>query len=487
MSIKYKWFRNNSQIDHLLKPNTQELEEAPQNELREEIRTADLWKLMFKLTPVAILSMSINSINTFVDALFIGQYIGEIALAAVSLAFPLAFITNSVAAMIGVGGSSLLSRAIGANDLEIQAKTFGTITVLSIVCSAFLTIVSWYFAEWMIASLGGTGEVLRLGTLYYRTLILGAIFQIFSVGVNLLIRAEGKIKEAMTFAIISTVLNMILTPIFLGYLDWGIAGAAWASILSAVVFSIMNIWYYWADQTSYRVDRSYFRLELKLVRPILAVGVSAMMLQLMFVLQQIVVFKSLAVHGTDRDIAFMGACYRILILLLVPGFGFSTALQPVAGINFGANDYGRVKKAFWVFTSGSAILLFILWSSAMLFPQVVLGWMLPDYNFTDLDLLNFRLMMAPCMLFPFFFMGFILFQSIGNYKTAGMLMVSREVLFFIPIVLLLPIWYGVTGIYATTIPQNVITFLVVGFVLWQLFNKWSAIQLVHKPVKKTSV
>lgn len=441
--------------------------------LREEIRTENMWRLMAKLAPVAVLAMSINSINTFVDALFIGQFLGEKALAAVSLAFPLAFLTNSFAAMLGVGGSSLLSIAIGANDEKTQRKIFGTIVLLSIIVAIPLTAFGWFFAKDMIAAIGGEGEVLELGTIYYQTLVLGAFFQIFAVSVVMLIRAEGKIKEAMNYGIIITIVNMILNPIFIGYFEMGVAGAAYASILAMMLYAAIDVWYFATKRASYQVDLTWFKLEEKLTKPIISVGVSAMMLQLMFVVQQIVVFKMIEKYGDDWDIAFMGACYRIMFLMLVPGFGFSTAMQPVAGINYGAGDYARVKKSFWVFTIGSTVLTTVLMIVVELFPTQILGLMLPDATFSEADILNIRIFMSPGFMFSMFFMGIILFQSIGDAKTAGIVMVLREIVFFIPIVIILPIWLGIMGIYATSIIQNIITLSIVIYLVRKVFNKWN--------------
>jgi putative MATE family efflux protein len=400
--------------------------------LREEIRKDDMWRLMAKLTPVAVLAMSINSINTFVDAVFVGQYLGENAVSAISLAFPLSFLSNAFAAMIGIGGSSLLSRAIGANDKETQKKIFGAAVVLAITVSLILTVLGYVFAESVIASIGGKGEVLRLGVLYYRAIVLGSFFQILAVSLNMIIRAEGNLKDAMTFAMIATISNIIMNPIFIGYFKMGIEGSAYATILSMIFSSVISISYFATRRASYEVDLTYYKFEAKLMRPIITVGISAMMLQLMFVIQQIVVFKMIDVYGDDWDRAFMGACYRVLILMLVPGFGFSSAMQPIAGINYGANDYARVKEAFWKFSLGSTMLTTVLLLIFLVFPNFVLGLMLPNVAFKAEDIYNFRLMMSPGFMFSFFFMGIVFFQAIGNAKVAGGVMLLRELVFFVP-------------------------------------------------------
>ncbi|MEM6321407.1 MAG: MATE family efflux transporter [Bacteroidota bacterium] len=455
---------------------------ATANPLTQEILSESLWKLMVKFSLPAIIAMSINSVNTFVDALFIGQYVGQDALAAVSLAFPLVMITNGLASMIGIGASSLLSRAIGANQEQIQQRIFGVSTVLTVICSAVLMAVGLFFAEELIGLMGGTGEIQEMGAYYYRILLFGAFFRIYGVVLNVLIRAEGKIKEAMIYGIISTLLNIILNPLFIAYYEWGIAGAAWSTNVAMLLFTMIGVWYFVKRKANYDIDFTYWRLDKTMMRPILSVGVSAMMLQIMFVVQQIFVFRSIVHYGaghpapydSDFHTALMGANYRIMILMIMPIFGFSQAFQPVAGINYGAEVYERVKSGFIIFTRASTIALLFLWILEMLFPEVILGWMLPDATFRSQDILNFRIQMCSYPVFPFFFMGITLFQSIGNAKTAGYMLVARELGLFVPFVLLLPYLYGVDGIYHAIAPTNFIVFVVTIFLIRKEFKKWEA-------------
>lgn len=440
--------------------------------LSQSILHDDLWKLMRRLSLPAILGMSINGINAFVDALFVGQFEGQQAVAAVSLAFPLMMITNGFSAMIGVGASSLLSRAIGAGDRALQARIFPTLVSLSVLVSALLTGLGVWFAPELIGFLGGTGEILTLGVVYYRIMMIGAFFRIFAVAANTLIRAEGKIKEAMRMMIIATVLNMVLNPLFLGLFGWGVAGAAWATVAAMAALSVFDLLYFLGGRASFPVDLSSFRLEGRVLRPILSVGVSAMMLQIMFFVRQTFVFKSLAYYGTDWDLALMGASYRILLLTIFPSFGFAQALQPVVGISYGAGDTARARRAFRIFNLSSTVLMLGLWAVILLFPEPILGLMLPDADFSARDLFNFRMMMATLPAFPIFFMATTLFQSVGHARAAAFLLVSRELLFFIPIVLVLPLFFGADGVYYAGVPVNILVFgLTVGMVGWQ-FRKW---------------
>ncbi len=442
--------------------------------LRENILTDNLWRLMLTMSLPAIIAMSVNAVNTFVDGLFVGQYVGQNALAAISLVLPLTMITNGISALVGTGASSLLSIAIGSGDLDIQKKVLGTMTLLSVIFSIVLTILGWYYAPNLLAMMGGTGEIQDLGVIYYRIILIGSFFRIYAVAANVLIRAEGKIREAMTYSIITTLVNIVLNPIFIVYFDMGVAGAAWATVVAMIVFTLFDMWYFYiGKRTSYPIDLTSFSLEKKLLKPIFAVGLSAMTLQVMFFVQQVVVFRSIAHYGTDWDIAFMGACYRIFLIALVPGFGFAQAMQPIVGINYGANAYARVKKSFRIFTVSYTVFLLLTWGFIMIYSRTSLGWMLPDATFSDQDILNFRMMMSSMPIFPYFMMTTTMFQSIGNAKLAGWATVGREILLFIPIVLILPIWFGVPGIYATLIPVNVIMVLIS---VWMVRREWAKME-----------
>ena len=223
------------------------------------------------------------------------------------------------------------------------------------------------------------------------------------------------------------------------------------------VFSLLNAWYFYiAKKASFPVVFTSFSLEGKLLKPIFNVGLSAMMLQFMFFLQQVVVFRSIAHYGDDYDITFMGACYRVLLLVILPGYGFAQAMQPIVGINFGAGLYARVKKAFRSFMVAYTIMLLIILAFAIVFPRVTLAWMIPDTEFSQVDILNYQIMMSCLPLYPYFLMTTTLFQGIGEGRAAAFLLVARTALFFIPLTLLLPLWYGISGIYMAWLPVSLI-------------------------------
>ncbi len=443
------------------------------NALRQDILSKSIWSLMANFSVPAIIAMSINSLNTFIDALFIGQYVGQEALAAVSLAFPLTMLTNAGAVMISFGGSSLLSIAIGSNQIDVQQKIFGSVTILSLIISSVLTVFGLTFAEELIELMGGSGNLITLGAEYYRIMMIGALVRVYGVVLNNLIRAEGKMNEAMYYLIFATVLNIVLNPLFIVVLDWGISGAAWSTVVAMIILTITGLIYFLRGRQNYPLDMSYWRLEKSITKPVLSVGVSAMMMQIMFLVQQVFVFRSVAHYGDDWNIAFMGACYRIMILMIMPIFGFSQALQPIVGINYGAQSLARVKEAFTIFAKASTFMLFIFWVLELSFPRVILSWMLPEVTFTPTDIMNFRIQMLSYIVFPFFLMGITMFQSMGKARMAGFMLMSRELALFLPFVLVLPLFFGVNGIYYSMAPVNLIIFFAAAYLVRNEFKTWT--------------
>lgn len=445
---------------------------ATESKLTQDILRSDIWSLIRRFSLPAIIGMSINGINAFFDGLFVGQFVGETAVAAISLAFPLTFITGGISASIGVGGSALLSQAIGSGDEQRQQSILGTCTGLSLVASILLMALGITFAPEMIGMLGGEGEVLTLGVLYYRITLIGAFFRIHAVALNMLIRAEGKVALAMYMSMSAAIINIVLNYILMGILDMGIAGAAWATVIAMTALTVMGYAYFLMGKANYKVKAFSLNFDWALSKPMLAIGISAAMLQIMFFVQQSVVFVLIDKYGGDWDIAFMGTCYRVMMLMVFPSFGFAIAFQPVAGINFGAKIYDRVSEGFYKFLIVATIAMVVPWGLVMMAPAVVIGWVLPDATISSHDVFNFRMFVATLPIFPAFFIGTTLFQAIGKARIAGILTVVRDLVLFLPAALILPTFFGVSGIYYTGIPINIISVILVYIIVKKTFVEW---------------
>ncbi|MEG4005566.1 MATE family efflux transporter [Microcoleus sp. Pol11C1] len=443
-----------------------------QTKVADEILQGNLIQLMLKLSAPGILGMLLIALNSFLDALFAGRLIGESALAAISLALPLTTIVIGCALSVGIGSASVLSRAIGAGDINTQSKIFGTFTVMSLIISFFITIIGYGFGDQLISFMGAEGEIASLGAEYFKTYILGAVFLVLAVGSSQLIKSEGRIGLATGFAAISVLTNTILNPIFVAVFHWGIRGIALATVVSSIVYASVILTYFICGKSSTPVQLKKLTLSVDLAKPIVSVGLSVLIMDLMGIVQQIVIFRSIAYYGTDTDIAFAGATLNLYSLAVTPVYGFVYALQPVIGINYGAGNYHRMKKSYLIFGIGGTILLSIIWLPLQLFPATFLSLLLPKVAFIANDLLNFRIITILLPLMSFVFCSITLFQSIGNGKIAGIIVVARQVFLFIPVVLILPLFIGINGIYYSLIAVDILVSLVVAFFTWKEFDRF---------------
>lgn len=436
-----------------------------------DLKNDDLWKLLWQMSLPGILGMLVLSINTFVDSLYVGHFIGAEALAGVSLYFPISIITSSFIVLICSGGASILSRAIGSGDEEVQKKLFNTIFTLSILTSILLTLTGLIFSKTLIGMMGGTGKMLEYGASYFRTCAMGSFFTVTSLTLSALIRAEGKIKQAMIYTAVSVVLNIVLAPILIHVFSFGIEGAAWASNIGMLVYFLLAANYFISGTPSFKTGKLTLTINKELTKSILSIGFSSFLLQAGNFIRQTFIFKSVAYYGTDSDVAYFGAVFRIFAIAVTPVFGILQALQPIVGINYGAGNYARCTRSVTVFRIGGGLFLFFIWIPLLLFPQGILSIMLPDAIFSANDLTNFRIILITMPLLPIASSGIIYFQAIGKGKMSSILSFGRELILFIPLILLFPFLYGVNGVYYGIAIENAMYILIMLIVTLYEFNK----------------
>lgn len=444
-----------------------------------DLKSDDLWKLLWQMSLPGILGMLVISINTFIDSLYVGHFIGTEALAGVSLYFPIAVLTTSFTVLICSGAASLMSRAIGAENKEKQKTIFYTAFTLAVIVSVALTLIGFFLSATIISWMGGTGKMLDFGSRYYKCCSLGSFFTVTGLTLNALIRAEGKMKQAMVFTGISVLVNAILAPLLICFFNFGIAGAAWASNIAMMIYLFLVITYFSKHKPSFQLAKYRLQLDMQLSRDMITIGLSSFLLQAGNFIRQTIIFKSVAHYGNDQDVAFFGAVFRIFSIAVTPVFGILQCLQPIVGINYGAGNYQRCAKSVTVFRIGGGIFLVMLWIPLLLFPQPVLSLILPDYLVTAGDLFHFRILFLTMPLLPIASSGIIYFQAIGKGSISSSLSIGRELLLFTPIILLIPSFYGVSGIYYGIAMENAIYILFVSIFTFYKFNKLRSLQLVQ--------
>lgn len=444
-----------------------------------DLKNDNLWKLMRVMALPGIIATILISLNTFIDSFYIGYFIGANALAGVSLVIPLTIFTTAVMVMIASGSASVLSRAIGSGDKLTQRKVISTLFTMSIIASFFLMLIGYFLADQLLLVMGAAGQVLRYGADFYQTWSLGVFFTIFGLSANSLIRAEGKIKQAMFFSVIAVLINVILAPLFIHYLHLGIRGAALASSVAMMVYALLTLNYFKSGKASFETGKIGWLWDITMLKSIVAVGFSAFFIQVINFIRQIFIFKSMAYYGTNWDLAFFSTVFRIFTFAVMPVFGLLQVLQPVVGINYGAQNYERCVKAVKIFRKSGSILLLIIALPLFVFPHGIVAIMLPGQSFTEEEITFFRAILCIIPLFPIGTSGIIFFQAMGKGKLASILSICRELFLFIPLILFLPAKFGSSGLYYSILVENFLYFTILFCITSFEFKKIKMLPIKH--------
>lgn len=420
---------------------------AEKDKQKKFILTEGLWRVMIQLSWPAVVAMVLYGFNAVLDAIFVGQFVNDTALAGVSLAYPLSQISTAFGSLIGVGAGSVLSIAIGAKDAHTQKNLLGVVNRLSVICAILYMVVAFAFAKPLIAIMGGTGEALAYGVSYFRICTIGAFFWIYGLAGNMIIRAEGRMKTAAWMMGSGLIVNAIFNYIFMAILDMGVEGAAWGTNVGMFVYTLIGWLYFGRGKATFQAKLFSFNGDKKITTSILRLGMSSLIMSFMSLIQGLVVFNALARYGSTADIAFYGVVYRIFQFLLTPIFGLMRALQPVIGINYGAKQYDRVISSYKVFAVAALLLTLPFWIVSLAAPGSILGMMLKDQAFTSTQFLYFRIYMAILPALSFIFMAMTLFPSVDKGKPAMVIGMARQFVFYIPVMLFLPKLIGVGGVY----------------------------------------
>lgn len=438
-------------------------------------------KVMWQLSWPAVVAMVLYGMNNFLDGIFVGQLINNTALAAVGVAYPLAQFAQGFGSLIGTGVGSAISIWIGANNNKKLEECFGSVNYLAIFFSVLITVPCYLFANELVYMMGGRGEILRLGVEYFQATILGSFFWIYGLAINMIIRAEGRMKTAAWMIAVGLLVDVALKPVFIHTFGWGVTGAAWATNISMIIYSVLGVWYYARGKSSFKTKFWSIRKNKLIVKETLSLGMPGFIMMVMIVIQNIVVFNALSKYGNDMDITFFTAVNRFYILLNTPLWGLMRALQPVAGMNYGAKQYERSIKSYKLFSLTGLIILLPFWLFVMISPSNLMSLMIPEMIFSNTQLMDFRIYMSVLLALPFVFMAIVWFPAIEDAKPATIISILRQVVFYIPVLLIVPKFFGVSSIYMAS---AVIDWIIFVMIMYAVMRSAKKLQLKQNDVIK---
>ena len=437
---------------------------------REELTTGNMFKLMLKLGIPGIIGMLVISLYSFVDAIFVGRYVGDKALGAISIAYAFTLINNGIAVLVGIGSASVLSRAVGRKDQKTIDSVMGNVFILTLLMSSAVTVLGYIFAPQLLHLVRAEGEMHELGVKYLRIVYLGSIFVNFGQAANMVMRGEGKMALAMAIMGSGAVLNIVLDALFIIVFKQGIEGAAIATVISQAVFALATFFYFLCF--SKNIKFKSFKLEKSLVGETFAVGMSAMFMQVLSLVQQTVMYSTLKKYGGEDQVILMGAFFRYMMLAFIPLWGLSQGFQPFAGTNFGAGLFERVKKGTFLFYGFGIVLAAVFWLVFLASPESVLSLFIKDNPaLVAAGKTNATLAFLIFPLMPIMILNITLFQALGKAKPAGFLAISRQLVLFVPAVLILPHFLGVRGVWAAGLFVDSLLVIISIIITARIFSK----------------
>ncbi|MEM1259147.1 MAG: MATE family efflux transporter [Bacteroidota bacterium] len=437
---------------------------------KEFILKGNLAKVMWKLSLPAILAMVLYGLNAFMDTIYIGQLLNEAALSGVALAYPLTSMAMGVGSWVGTGAGNHLSVLLGKNDNETLKKVIPNATLFTLIGSLVFAVPCYLFATPLIQMMGGSGEILEYGVRYFKITLLAFPLWVLGLQLNMIVRAEGKMMTAALFMAYGLLVNLILTPLAIIYLNMDVDGAAWATNIGMLVYCFVGYVYFLRGKASFESNINAIFYDSGVFKSILKLGFPGFILSLMGLIQAIVVFNAVVDYGTDEDLAFFAAANRILLFLMTPLIGLMRALQPVEGVNFGAGQYDRVKKSFLLFCKTGIWLVLPFWLFLMLFPELGIQMVLPNKVMTTTEQMDFRVYMAIIPFLPFVFMALTHLPAIEQPKYASIIGIARQLAFYVPVMLLLPKWMGISGVYYGSTLIDIVVTLWAGYIVHKSFQ-----------------
>lgn len=431
----------------------------------QELGSKPIGSLLIKQAVPASIGILVMSINLLVDTIFVGNWIGSIAIAAINVVTPVSFFIAALGMAIGIGGSSIISRALGADNNEKAFKTFGNQITITILLTISLVIFGLAFVNFLIPAFGGRGEIFEPAKVYYTIILYGVPLLALCMMGNSVIRAEGKPKFAMIAMIIPSVGNLLLDFILIKVFDMGMAGAAWASTGSYVLCLTFIIWFFKSRNAELKISFAHLGIDFTLLKEISSLGFVTLSRQAVVSVTYLLVNNTLFELGGETSVTSYAIIARMLMFALFPVLGVTQGFLPIAGFNYGAEKYDRVRTSINKAVIYAGVVAVFVFSLIMIFPQAIVSVFTDNPEVMKKTPNAMRWVFAALPIIGLQTIGSAYFQAIGKAIPALLLTLSRQGFFFIPLVLILPQYFGIIGVWVAFPLADFLSTVVTGYFL----------------------
>lgn len=432
-----------------------------------------LGQLLIKFSAPAVAGMFVNALYNIASRIFIGNQVGSLGIAGISILFPMGLIFIAFSMLIGVGSNALFSIRLGEKrDEEAQLILCNAFVYLAIIAAIEVT-VSYLFLDEILAFMGATPEIMPYALAYARPILFGYFFFIIGLGLNNFIRSSGHPKTAMATQIIGACINIIFAPLFIFKFGWGMKGAAWAVVIGQIVSFIWIMAFFTGKRATYKISWKYLNARFDIFKDSVVVGLAQFVFQIASGTLNIILNHALIKYGGNIAVSAMGIVIAVNTIVIMPLIGISQGAQPLIGYNYGAKKYA---------TSIQTLKMAIRWGSVIsvtgfiliqIFArQIVSMFNSTDQNLIDLSAKALRIfhLMLPLTSIPILATSF--FQAINKPLKAGILSLSRQVLLLLPMVMILPLFFGLDGVFYAPPTADFMSVLLASYLLNKYFAKY---------------
>jgi len=423
--------------------------------------TEPIGKLLMKYSIPAIIGMLVNALYNIVDRIFIGHIpdVGPMAITGVGITMPIMTVILAFGMLIGIGSAANMSIKLGQGKKNEAERIIGNATHLLIILGIILTTIGLLFMNPILQSFGATDQTIVFAKDYIEIIIMGTIFNLFSFAFTHMTRADGNPKLAAIIMVVGCLLNAILDAILIFGFNLGIQGAAIATVISQAVTALWLVFHFMKGSSHLKIRLPYLQLNKQIVKIIFSIGMAPFAMQIASSFVQVFANNTLMTYGGDLAIGAMTVINSIALLFLMPIFGINQGAQPIIGYNHGAKLYHRSKNAFMYAVISATVILLLGSTVIQLFPQIFVSVFNDDPTLTDMAVEGMKIFLFALPILGISVVGPNYFQSIGKARISLFLSLLRQVILFIPLLLILPHFMGLKGIWFAMPISDVITAL----------------------------
>lgn len=441
-----------------------------------ELGSESIWKLIRSYALPAIIAMTASSLYNMVDSIFVGQGVGPLAISGLAVTFPLMNLSTAFGTLVGVGGATLLSILLGQKNYEASRKVLGNIVTLDIIIGFLFAVAALAFLDPILYFFGASENTISYAREYMEIILYGNIISHVYFGLNGAMRASGSPKMAMGLTIFTVLFNTALDPVMIFGMGLGIRGAAWATVISQFIAMILALAHFSRKDRTVRFEKGILRLDMRVAKDSLEIGFGPFLMNTAACIVALFINQQLGKYAGDLGIGAYGICNRLTFMFVMICMGLNQGMQPIAGYNYGARKYSRVKEVY-LKTAGLATAVSVLCFIVCEFmPRAACSIFTHDPELLEMSSHGLRIMNVMFMVVGFQMVGTNLFQCLGMVKKSIFLSLTRQLICLVPAIYTLPLWLGADGVWWSFPISDTVACILTFILLGRLFKKFSALE-----------